>query len=400
SVAAKIELAFALILLLLAVSLGEAALNAWHPYLGLLALGLAVAAAAMWMTLRVVVRPLKALAGLVGHLSAAEDVAIPHTERPDEIGEMARALLTLRQGYVAMEALRGEQARSQAEQVERGSRLVAVTADFETKVGGIVSAVSAAADEVSGAAGHLATVAGEGAGNANSVAAAPGEAAGNGRTSAPRRAQLPAQINAISRQVAEQAHMTAGARNAATETRDNVKALADAAASIGDVVKLISAIAEQTNLLALNATIEAARAGEAGRGFAVVATEVKALAGQTAKATDQIAAQMQSVQSATRHAVTAIGSIASTIDQINAIATTISGAMEEQSAATREISENVRQTAIGTREVASKVGFVRDTALHTGETASLLKGAAGTLNDQARHLAHEVDAFLKTLCTS
>ena len=200
----------------------------------------------------------------------------------------------------------------------------------------------------------------------------------------------------ISPQVSNRADRES-ARQVATATNDDVKALADAANSIGDVVKLIQAIAEQTNLLALNATIEAARAGEAGRGFAVVASEVKTLAGQTAKATEQISSQIQNVQVATTRAVQAIGSITKTIDEINAIATTIANAVQEQTAATQEISHNVRQTAAGTQEVATNIVRVKDAAQHTGQTASQLTTAAATLKDHAQQLSAEVGGFLETV---
>jgi methyl-accepting chemotaxis protein len=364
--------------------------------LALLLLGLGASAAAVVMIVRTVVRPVRVLSGLVGQLGNAEQaIEVPHTDRGDEIGQMARAMKSFRENFLTMEETRREHARHQDVQLERGKALVGMTTEFEQTIGGIVAAVSAAANQFAASASQMAAAAEEGARTANSVAVASEEAFANVQTVASSTEQLSASISEIGRQVSESTRVADTARQVANATNDDVKALADAAGSIGDVVKLISAIAEQTNLLALNATIEAARAGEAGRGFAVVASEVKTLAGQTAKATEQISGQIQNVQAATGHAVEAIGSIAKTIDQINAITATIANAVHEQSTATQEISGNVRQTAAGTQEVASNIVGVKDAAANTGETATQLMSAAGSLKDNAQRLSTEINRFLQ-----
>jgi methyl-accepting chemotaxis protein len=206
--------------------------------------------------------------------------------------------------------------------------------------------------------------------------------------------ELSSSIAEITRQVTQSARIAGQAVEESSRTTSTVRGLAEGAAKIGDVVKLINDIAGQTNLLALNATIEAARAGEAGKGFAVVAAEVKNLATQTAKATEEIAAQVGMIQQATGNSVAAIEGIGGTIGQINEIATTIASAVEEQGAATQEISRNVQQASAGTQEVSSNIGGVSQAAAETGAAASQVLSAADELSRQAETLRKEVGTFL------
>jgi methyl-accepting chemotaxis protein len=229
------------------------------------------------------------------------------------------------------------------------------------------------------------------------VAAASEQASANVQSVASATEEMTASVNEISRQVQESSRIASEAVKQAQETDARINKLSQAAGRIGDVVKLITAIAEQTNLLALNATIEAARAGEAGRGFAVVASEVKQLASQTAKATDEIGTQIAGMQAATQESVAAIKEISATIARVSEIAATIAAAVEEQGAATQEISRNVQQAAQGTAQVASNITDVNRGAAETGSASSQVLSSAQSLSSESNHLKLEVDKFLVTV---
>ncbi len=268
------------------------------------------------------------------------------------------------------------------------------TADrFERDVKSIVGSLGVATDQLEESAKRMADSSDETSREATAVASAAEEATVNIQTVAAAE-ELSSSISEISRQVAHSAGITSAAQEEAGRTNKKVQELAVAAKKIGEVVKLINSIASQTNLLALNATIEAARAGEAGRGFAVVANEVKSLANQTAKATEEIDAQISAVQAATQEAVTAIKGISATIDQINSIASTISAAVEEQGCATSEIARNVQQASIGTREVTTTIVRVNQTAEANHREAEKVLEAASGLARQSRSLGTGVDQFL------
>ena len=226
------------------------------------------------------------------------------------------------------------------------------------------------------------------------VAAAAEQASTNAQTVATAAEELSASISEISSQVAQSTKISGKAVETAAATNASVQGLADAAQKIGEVVQLINDIASQTNLLALNATIEAARAGDAGKGFAVVASEVKSLANQTARATEDIAQQVNAIQGATRHAVDSIKGISDTIGQINEIATAIASAVEEQGAATQEIARNIQQASHGTNEVSTNIVEVTKAAGETGSAATQVLAAAGEVSEQSERLKSEVDSFL------
>jgi methyl-accepting chemotaxis protein len=345
----------------------------------------------------------KGITGPVGAMTGAMrkladgDLAteIPAKANKDEIGTMAQAVQVFKDNAIRVKAMEEEQKALEAKAAaDKKAAMHAMADQFETKVGGVVAGVSSSAEQLQGSANALSATAEETSRQATAVAAASEQASTNVQTVASAAEELSSSITEISRQVSESAKIANQAVDEVDRTGQTVEALAQAAQKIGDVVKLISDIASQTNLLALNATIEAARAGEAGKGFAVVASEVKNLASQTAKATEEIGGQIAEIQNATGASVTAMKGIGQTIAKINQIASGIAAAVEEQGAATQEIARTVQQAAAGTGEVSSNIAGVTQAAGETGTSASLVKDAASTLGTQAVDLRKSVDAFL------
>ncbi|HKX11174.1 MAG TPA: methyl-accepting chemotaxis protein [Stellaceae bacterium] len=313
----------------------------------------------------------------------------------DEIADMASALLVFRDaGLAAREAAtRLEAERARLAEARRRD-LLALAETFETSVKGVVGSVSGASEQMRSTAARMVATADRTTEQSRAVAEASTQASGNVNTVAAATEQLSTSTTEIGRQVAESSKVASRAVSEAQRTTATVKGLADAAQRIGEVVALINDIAAQTNLLALNATIEAARAGEAGKGFAVVAGEVKSLATQTAKATDDISAQIRSIQDATRGAVEAIGSINDVIRRISEIATTVAAAVEEQDAATRDIARNVQEAATGTRQVSETIDGVSRTASETAQAAAMVQQAAAELVQQSGTLSDAAEQFL------
>jgi methyl-accepting chemotaxis protein len=272
-----------------------------------------------------------------------------------------------------------------------------LAAGFERKVGSIVEAVSVAAHQMQGLASSMSDSNAETSRKTAAAAAASNQASANVETVASATEELTASINSIAQQVTRSAEIAAKAADEARRTNTVVEGLAAGTQKIGEVVTLIQSIASQTNLLALNATIEAARAGEHGRGFAVVASEVKALANQTAKATEEISAQIQDIQNATGDAVSAIQVIGGTIAEIDEISSQIAAAVEQQGAATREIAGNVLQAADGTKDVNANILSVSHASEESGRAAASLQEAANGLSSQSERLKSEVDGFLGSL---
>jgi len=338
----------------------------------------------------------RALAGKMEALAAGNlSIDFPEARRGDELGAMGRAVQVFKDNRLETDRLRSEQeAQKSRSEAERKRLMNDLATHFEGTVKAVVSQVSSAATQMQGNSQALSASAEEGRAQATSVAATTEQTSANVQTVAASSEQMAASIGEITRQVNDSAVIARRAAEHAETTNATIQALAEQARTIGDVVQLINSIASQTNLLALNATIEAARAGEAGKGFAVVASEVKNLANQTAKATEDISAQIGAMQQATGSAVGAISEITRTIGEINQISTTIAAAIEEQDAATREIARNIQQAAEGTQEISLNIGGVQQAAEGTGKAAVDVLTAAQELLDNSRQLSSEVDQYL------
>jgi len=367
--------------------------------LGLLTLAALAAAGLMMLVSHRVTGPLlkiqQAMLKLAGGDLTAE---VAFGQRKDEIGALAGVMQTFRRNMIEADRLRAEQKDAETRTVSaRRAEMQRLADEFQAAVGDIVDTVSTASTGLESAARTLTRTAETTQQLSGIVAAASEDASSNVQSVATATEEMTSSVHEIARQVHESSKIAAQAVAQAGKTDARITELSNAASRIGDVVKLITAIAEQTNLLALNATIEAARAGEAGKGFAVVAQEVKALAAQTAKATDEIGTQISSMQSATQESVAAIKEIGGTIGRIAEIASAIAAAVEQQGAAIHEISRNVQQAAQGTAQVASNITDVNRGAGETGSASSQVLDSAQSLARESARLKTEVEKFVTTV---
>jgi methyl-accepting chemotaxis protein len=364
---------------------------------GLAVVALMLAGVGIVLIWRAVARPLAEITRVTAAVAAGTAVSIPFGDRRDEVGELARSI------GVFQDAMRrnDELTRTIIDEAQTRARRQDQLAGEIDRFGGEVEATLAdlgrIADQMAAASTQLAGAADQASRRADSAAAASGEASGNVRDIASAAEELSSSVMEIDRQVSHSNTIAAKAVGEAERTNAEIKALDEAAKRIGDVVKLITAIAEQTNLLALNATIEAARAGEAGRGFAVVASEVKALAGQTAKATEEISAQIAGLQQATVRSVDAIGTIQRTIREVGDITATIAAAVTEQGAATREIARSADIASKRTVETVEEVGRVSEATADTRGNAETVKAVADDLGAVAGRVRGQVDGFFQKL---
>ena len=350
-----------------------------------------------WLTGSMISRPVVGMTMAMGELADGNTgIDIPARNQKDEVGQMAAAVQVFKENAIRVEKMRAEQkaAEQQAEETKRVA-MHRLAEDFQASIGQVVQSVSASATQMQSSAQSMSTVAEETSSQAITVASAAEQATANVETVASATTELGASVAEISQQMQRQADMAVHAADAAHSSDTQVQNLAERAENIGEVVSLITAIAEQTNLLALNATIEAARAGDAGKGFAVVASEVKNLANQTAKATDDIAAQINAIQEQTGSTVESIRLINERIEAMKEVSATVASAIEEQNAATQEIGRNAQEASSGTRQVSASIGIMTRAAGDAGNAAGDVLEAARALSQQAEGLSTAVSAFVQ-----
>ncbi|MET7242429.1 methyl-accepting chemotaxis protein [Methylobacterium sp. EM32] len=379
---------------------GEVAADALYRLLAWILLGVVlVAALALAIASRIVLAgvsmPLTRITGQMQALSNGDlTVTVTDRDKRDEIGTLARALQVFKDALTTKREADRAAALEADAKMRRAEHLDGLTRAFETRAMALSRGVAVAASGMEAAAGTMAATAEATTGQSVTVAAVSEQTSANVQTVASATEELAASIQEIAAQVGQSARMAAAARDETRRSDEVVQALASGVRAIGDVVGLISGIAGQTNLLALNATIEAARAGEAGRGFAVVAAEVKALAEQTTRATEEIARQIGAIQAGTGGAVDAIAAVGRRIGAMDSIAAGVAAAMEEQGAATQEIARNVQQVSRGTGAVTDAIAAVRDGAGETGAAAAQVLDAAQEMSRSAEELQRAVVGFL------
>ena len=370
--------------------------RAWMLAIGIAVLGLVLAAIVGYLIARGISRPILSITSVMRELADGHlDVAIPESKANDEVGAMVKAVAVFRDNAINFSRLQAGQLEAKAQsEAEKWRAFAALADNFEASIRDVVTTVSSAAVEMEHTARSMSAIVEQSRNQTRAVSSASALASENVQTVAAAAEELSSSMTEISRRLAHATEVVGKAASDGQASNARVQSLADAAQKIGDVVSFINGIAGQTNLLALNATIEAARAGEAGRGFAVVASEVKALATQTAKATEEIGAQVTAVQGETSGAVEGIQSICATIQQVDEISAAIAAAVGQQGTATQEIAQNVQQAAARTGEVSQNIAGVTDGIAATGTAAEEVLVSAVELSKQSQRLRDEVDRFL------
>jgi methyl-accepting chemotaxis protein len=378
----------------------EAALNRQLAFLltCLGGLALVLVGVGIFIIARLVARPLSVITSTIKQVAeGAEGIEVPHTEREDEIGALARAIRIFQEAMDRNRNLNSQVLLDSKAREERTRQIESSVEAFRSAIGSVLGAVNDNASAMRDTAQSISGVASDANGKANAAARATEQASSNVFAVASAAEQLSASIEEIGRQVRQSAEVVEQAGQRTDKSVAEIESLAAATQRIDGVLNLIQAIAEQTNLLALNATIEAARAGEAGRGFAVVAHEVKALAGQTAKATSEIGQNISMIQVSTRNAVEAVREIGTAVREINSVTTNIADAVGQQDAATREISANAQLAADGNSTLVANIGSLSDAIENTNKGASSVLSASSELTSTAERLSREVEKFFRDL---
>ncbi|MEQ8394555.1 methyl-accepting chemotaxis protein [Thalassobaculum sp.] len=354
-------------------------------------------AMAAWLALgRSIGMPVSGLTSVMGKLTEGDlDAAIPGTERRDELGRMARAVQVFKEGIVENRRLTDEQRQAAEQKLARADEVSALIARFDIDASGMLEKLAEHAGRMRATAQQMSSIAEETERQSTAVASAATEAGANVQNVAAATEELTASIQDISRQTQKASADAAQAAKSTERASSVMAALSASAVTIGEVVKLITDIAEQTNLLALNATIEAARAGDAGKGFAVVASEVKTLATQTAKATEDISAQIAAIQNETERAVREIDDVGRMVHGVEEVSTAIAAAMEQQTAATQDISRNVSHAAHGTDTVVTNIQGVNDAAAEAGQQADQVLTVANDMAEESGRMRSSVVTFLE-----